>query len=126
MEHEKFFPCNEEDILRRVIGHEMKRSTLKETSLCEYCRLFPKGDFLSGVSSKRGEENNNARNLMIGSWCGACGHPSGSASGCVSKLTFGLSCFFLEWKLRQLDVCIEVGRQLEKEQQLGSDCWRVW
>ena len=86
------------DFLRRVIGHEMKRSTLKETSLCEYCRLFPKGDFLGG-SPANAEENNNARNLMSGWWCGACGHPSGSVSGCVSKLTFGLSCFFLEWKL---------------------------
>ena len=99
------------DFLRRVIGLEVKRSTLKETSECEHCRLFPKGNFLSVISSKRGKKNDNARNLMIGSWCGACGHPSGSASGCVSKLTSGLSCFCPEWKLRQLEVCIQVGHQ---------------
>ena len=33
------------------------------------------------------------------------------------KLTFGLPCFCpAKWGLRQLEVCIEVGHQLEKEQ----------
>ena len=69
------------DVLRHVIGLEVKRSTLKETSECEHCRLFPKGDFLSGISSKRGKKNDNARNLMIGWMCGACAHGCGPASG---------------------------------------------